>query len=70
MVHIDAPVDAELDQHHGRSRAAFDVVVELPLSLAFLSVVGPLRRHAMLFPSFLFFPLAERGINSPSSVVL
>lgn len=32
MVHIDAPVDAELDQHHGRSRAAFDVAVELPFS--------------------------------------
>jgi hypothetical protein len=32
VVHINAPVDAELDQHHGRSRAAFDVAVELPLS--------------------------------------
>ncbi|RKK51359.1 hypothetical protein BFJ67_g6107 [Fusarium oxysporum f. sp. cepae] len=42
VVHIDAPVDAELDQHHGRSRAAFDVAVELPLSrLSLVSFVSP-----------------------------
>ncbi|SCN83940.1 uncharacterized protein FFB20_11849 [Fusarium fujikuroi] len=68
VVHIDAPVDAELDQHHGRSRAAFDVAVELPLSRLSLGC-RPSSETRNAIPPLYFPPIHLKEIAKPLSVL-